>query len=316
MDLKRITTLIQVAEHGSFSKAASVLGIAQPALGRQVKKLEEECGGPLLYRHGRGVRLTPEGERLLERVRPLLRQMESAVLELREEQCSPSGVVTLGLTPTLCALLGVRLLTLLRQQHPGIRLQVITGYSGHVHEWLMSERVDLAVLHDARKSPQLLVAPLTALDLSLVSPASALTPAARRMAGIALKDLAGLPLVLPTRNHGLRRTVESAASQAGIELDVAFEVDSLELMKALVEDGQAHTVLAAAAVRQELRGRRLVARLLHTPTVTTRLLVAAAANRPQTRAVKIVETALRTVVAELAGDGGPGRTADQPTLDG
>jgi LysR family nitrogen assimilation transcriptional regulator len=70
VDLKRLELLIQVAEFGSFSKTSTVLGIAQPALGRQIQKLEEECGVRLLYRHGRGVSLTPEGSILLDRARP------------------------------------------------------------------------------------------------------------------------------------------------------------------------------------------------------------------------------------------------------
>lgn len=82
MDLKRVEYLIQVAKFGSFSKAATVVGIAQPALGRQVQKLEEECGVRLLYRHGRGVSLTPEWDNLLERVRPLMRQMEAIAADL------------------------------------------------------------------------------------------------------------------------------------------------------------------------------------------------------------------------------------------
>lgn len=302
MDLKRIANLMQVAEYGSFSKAASVIGIAQPALGRQVKKLEEECGTPLLYRHGRGVSLTPEGEKLLDRLRPLLRQMESAVLELRDEGESPSGTVTVGLTPTLCGMLGMRLITALRDQYPRIQLNVITGYSGYVHEWLTNARVDIAVLHDARRSPQLVVDPLAALDLCLVSATRSLSCAARQLACVQVRELEHLPLVLPTRNHGLRRTVEHAASEAGIELTVAYEVDALELMKEVVVEGLAHTVLAAPAVRRELDSGALVARLLEGPAISTKLLIALAANRPVTRAVKLVDKTLRKVVQEMTLD--------------
>src|SRR6218665_2940755 len=104
MDLKRVEHLMQVADYGSFSKAASVIGIAQPALGREgrkVGKLEKEWGTGLLYRNGRGVALTPDGEKLLARLRPLVQQMEAAVLEIRADRQSPCGQVTVGLTPTL-----------------------------------------------------------------------------------------------------------------------------------------------------------------------------------------------------------------------
>ncbi len=302
MDFKRITNLIQVAEHGSFSKAAAVIGIAQPALGRQVKRLEEECGTPLLYRHGRGVSLTPEGEKLLARLRPLLRQIETAVVELSEDRENPSGIVTLGLTPTVCGMLGIRLVLALRRDYPRIRLNVITGYSGYIHEWLTDARVDLAVLHDARRSPQVIVSPLAVLDLSLVSSPKSLSPTAVKQAFVSVRDLKDFPLVLPTRNHGLRRTVEHAASEAGIELKVAYEVDALDLMKEIVEAGLAHTVLAASAVRRETVAASLIARPITDPVLCTKLLIASSANRPVTRAVKLVENTLRNVIQEMAQD--------------
>src|ERR1700674_814526 len=106
MDLRRLELLMQVADFDSFSKAATVLGIAQPALGREIQKLEEECGVRLFYRHGRGVSLTPEGEALLERARPLMRQLASIPADLQSERDSPRGLVTVGLTPTVCNLFG------------------------------------------------------------------------------------------------------------------------------------------------------------------------------------------------------------------
>ena len=78
MDLKRLEYLMQVAEFGSFTKAASVIGIAQPALGRQIQKLESECGVRLLYRHGRGVILTPEGSKELRGLQQLNNQSKLA----------------------------------------------------------------------------------------------------------------------------------------------------------------------------------------------------------------------------------------------
>jgi LysR family nitrogen assimilation transcriptional regulator len=300
MDFKRIVNLIQVADHGSFSKAASVIGIGQPALGRQVRKLEQECGTPLLYRNGRGVLLTPDGEKLIAKLRPLLGQMASAVTEMRDEKEAPSGQVTIGLTPALCSILGMRLIAAMRQDFPRVQVNVITGYSGYVHEWLTNARVDIGVLHDARRSPHLVVDPLAALDLSLVSAVKSLAPTARRMRSIAFQDLTGLPLVLPTANHGLRRTVDFAAGQAGVQLSVLFEIDALELMKEVVESGMAHAVLPAGAVQREVAAGTLVSRRLVSPEVSTRLVIASAANRPVTRSVKAAAQVLRQVMQQIA----------------
>lgn len=86
MDLRKIENLIHVADSGSFSKAASVLGIAQSALGRQVKRGRMRLRPALSQRPRRG--LTPEGEKLLDRLRPLLTQMTQVVTEFHDEQKS------------------------------------------------------------------------------------------------------------------------------------------------------------------------------------------------------------------------------------
>ncbi|MFD4836508.1 LysR family transcriptional regulator [Achromobacter sp. NPDC058515] len=299
MDLRKIENLIHVADQGSFSRAASVLGIAQSALGRQVRKLEDECGCALLYRNGRGVSLTPDGERLLDRLRPLLRQMDHVVTEFHDDQKSPSGQVTLGLTPTLCHMVGMRLVAEVWKRHPRIQLNIITGYSGYVHEWLTNARVDIAVLHDARRSQHIAVDLLAELDLALVSPPQSLSPAARAMPSIEFEQLRDLPLALPTRNHGLRRTLEHAAAQTGVPLHVAFEMDALELMKEIVVEGLAHTVLGLPAVIGEVASGKLIARKIVHPGLSTRLMVATASSRPLTQAVKIVQGILREVLGQM-----------------
>lgn len=299
MDLRKIENLIHVADLGSFSRAASVLGIAQSALGRQVRKLEDECGCALLYRNGRGVSLTPDGEKLLDRLRPLMRQMDHVVTEFHNDQKSPSGQVMLGLTPTLCHMVGMRLVSEIWRRHPRIQLNIITGYSGYVHEWLTNARVDIAVLHDARRSQHIAVSPLAELDLALVSPPQGLSPAARAMPAVAFESLRDLPLALPTRNHGLRRTLEHAATQADMPLRVAFEMDALELMKDIVVEGLAHTVLALPAVMDEVAAGKLIARRIVDPGLSTRLMVATASSRPLTQAVKIVQSTLQEVLAAM-----------------
>ena len=104
--------------------------------------------------------------------------------------------------------------------------------------------------------------------------------AARALACIDFEQLRGLPLALPTRNHGLRRTLEHAAAQAGLPLNVAFEMDALDLTKEIVLEGMAHTVLALPAVVRELASGQLVARRIVNPGLSTRLMLATASSRP------------------------------------
>lgn len=306
MDLRRIEYLIKVAECGSFSKAATVIGVAQPALGRQVHKLEQDCGVQLLYRHGRGVVLTPDGEKFVERVQPLVYELQTAAADLQHERDAPKGTVIVGMTPTVANLLGLHLLTATREKYPKLRLNIVSGYSGYIHEWLIDARVDLAIVHDARRSPQLAVEHLADARLSLVSSPKLALRDPQRRGTVEFRRLSALPLALPSGNHGLRRSLDVAARHAGVSLDVRYEVDTLALMKELVLAGAAHTVLAVPAVQAELESGRLLARPICKPELATRLMLAKAARRPLTRAVRVIEREvkelLRRVVLEAPVD--------------
>ena len=303
MDLNRVKYLMQVADLGNFSRAATVIGIAQPSLSRQVQKLENEYGARLLYRHGRGVSLTPAGEAFLDEMRPLVRQIDMAVNRLRDQSASPSGEITLGLTPTVSKLIGMPLLTSLRRKFPRLRLNVVSGYSGYVHEWLASARVDLAILHDARRSQYVAVQHIADMQLYLMSAPHVLAPAERLgKSAVPLLEIPHLPLVLPTHNHGLRRTMEAAAGMRGVKLNIQYEMDNLDLMCEIAAAGLAHATLALPAAREELASGRLLARPIVEPVVMTRLMMVKASNRPITHAVKLVEQEVCDVFRRVLAD--------------
>lgn len=309
MDVRRFGFLAQIADYGSFSKAASVIGITQPALGRQIRKLEEECKTVLLYRNGRGAALTPEGMQLLARVRPLLAEIDSAVSELQSGQRSARGAVSIGMTPALSRIVGFSLLTEVRRAHPHVALNIVTGYSGYLLEWLTSGRVDVGILDSARRADHLVFDHLADLRLSLVSSAHSAPRAGKTGHSVGFQALEGLPLVLPTRNHGLRRTVDLAAAKAGVALDIAYELDAHELVREMVLAGRAHTIMADGAVRTEIERGQLTARLLN-PAMYTRLLCGTSSNRPITAAIRAVLSVLEGILVDISKQkGGESRIA-------
>ena len=101
MDLEQLETLVQVAELGSFTRAAGALQIAQPALSRQVRLLEVELRQALFERTGRGVVLTEAGKRLLAHGRVILAQVERARQDLEDERGAATGRLVIGLPPSV-----------------------------------------------------------------------------------------------------------------------------------------------------------------------------------------------------------------------
>jgi len=303
MDLRRLELLMHVSDFGSFSKAAAVLGIAQPALGRQIQKLEEECGVRLLYRHGRGVSLTPEGLQLITRAKPLVRQLDAIASDLQADDEDLHGTITLGLTPTICNLIGVRLLASLGEKYPKLGVNIVSGYSGYVHEWLVDGRLDIAVLHDARRSATVAVEPLGIARLFLVTPPG-LVLKTRKKKSINVADLCDVSLALSNRNHGLRRTVEVAASHVNTSVNVRYEVDTLSVALDLVVAGMASTILARPAYRHLLE-QGLVSEIpIVNPSIETRLMIAEASNRPVTRGMRAVRQEVQGIFQALSRSAG------------
>jgi LysR family nitrogen assimilation transcriptional regulator len=145
VDLKQIEYFVRVAELGGFTRAAAALGIAQPALSRQVRLLEVELRQNLLTRDGRGAVPTEAGRLLLAHGRGILHQVERAREELGRVRGALAGRVAIGLPPSLARMLTVPLTRAFRAQMPEAALSISEGLSTATHESLVNGRLDIAV---------------------------------------------------------------------------------------------------------------------------------------------------------------------------
>lgn len=299
MDLRQLHTFMQVAELGSLSKASDRLRIAQPALSRQVRQLEEELKVPLFTRHGRGMALTHAGELLRHRAGGILRQIEATRTELMLEAGAVRGHVVFGMPPTVGDVLATRLIERFLALHPEVTLRAVTAYSGYLLDWLHGGDVDIAVLYGTEGSANVRIQPLLAETLHFVCAAGAC--AGDGAAPFA--EVAARRLVLPGPRHGLRILVEKEALQHGLALDVAVEADSLQVMKALVMKGLGATVLPLASVHAEVEAGLLRAAPIIAPHLTRTLVVARPLGRQASNAVRCFGEVLRDEVAEMVGSG-------------
>ncbi|WP_143479115.1 LysR family transcriptional regulator, partial [Pseudomonas aeruginosa] len=146
MSPKQLSYFLRISELGSFSKAAAVLYIAQPALSRQIKHLEEELGVKLFERSDAGIYLTAAGRLLSDRAKALLTQIESVRNEISTMALRMQGNIALGVPPSFFGLVTTRLVEELRNQYPDVRLTVVEGISSTLHELLLGGQLDLAIV--------------------------------------------------------------------------------------------------------------------------------------------------------------------------
>ncbi len=295
MDLKQLEYFVRVAELGSFTRAAVALDVAQPALSRQVRLLEVELRQNLLTRNGRGALPTEAGKLLLEHGRGILHQVERAREELGRVRGQLAGRVAVGLPPSVAKVLALPLIREFRRRMPEATLSISESLSIGMQEALGNGRLDIALLYNAQPSPGIELTPLLEEPLFLVQRRGAGTPPSRPRP-IALRDVAKVPLVIPTRPNAIRMLVETELAGLGCRPLVALEVDGISAILDLVADGAGAAILSRHAVATSSQPQAFSARPVGSPALRSKLAVAMSSQRPAT----LTQQAMLRLIQELA----------------
>ena len=302
MDLKQLEYFVRVAEMGSFTRASIALDVAQPALSRQVRLLEVELHQSLLVRNGRGATPTEAGKLLLAHGRGILHQVERAREELGRVRGSLAGRVAIGLPPTLARVLTVPLTRAFRQQLPDARLSISEGLSTVMQEWLLNGRLDIAVLYNAQPAASIEIFPLLTEELVLVQARPPGLLEDPPPPPIALRDIARLPLVIPSRPNAIRMHLEAEMAGIGCRPEIALEIDGVSAILDLVADGAGCAVLSRNAVASSVSPSAFTVRTICEPALRTRLSLVTSSLRPATltqqATLALIETTARAKLSE------------------
>ena len=296
MDLKQLEYFVRVAELGSFTRAATALNVAQPALSRQVRQLEVELRQNLLIRNGRGAAPTEAGKLLLEHGRGILHQVERAREELGRVRGALAGRVAIGLPPSVAKAMAVPLIREFRKRMPDATLSISEGLSVGMHEALATGRLDIALLYNAGPAPDIELTPLLEEPLFLVQHHAGKAPPAVRPRPVPLREVANLPLVIPSRPNAIRMLVETEMANLGCRPQVALEIDGVAAILDLVEDGAGSAVLSRNAVATSSHPQAFSLRPISSPNLRSKLLTAMSSQRPAT----LTQKAALQLIQELA----------------
>jgi len=278
MELKQLEYFVTVVDVGGFSRAARVLGIAQPAISRQVRSLEVELRQSLLLRNGRGATPTEAGKRLLQHARGILQQAERARHDVDETKAAAVGHVVVGLPPTVARHLTLPVVRAFREGYPRATLSIVEGMSANILEWLAVGRVDVGLVYNPVASPAIEIRMLLEESLGLVGARDG----ERAPRTLRLADLPRFPLIIPSRPHAIRTLVETRLASLGLRPQVAMEIDAVPAILELVADGYGHAVLSPRALAGAPTASRLQVRTIVQPALKSALAVVASAQRPAT----------------------------------
>lgn len=295
INLRQLRYFCKVVELGNMTRAADHLNVAQPALGLQIRQLEDDLGSPLLIRHSRGVEPTPAGLTLFERAQKILTLVEETRAEMLALRGTLSETVRLGITPSIMSLIGYDLLVESRQELRQVFLSVTEELGYALVDAMKRGELDLALVYEVEDEPGLSARPIFEEELLFVTARGDVPPGP-----ISFADALGHTLILPCARDLVRKLIDSAASSRGVKLQLAFEVNSPAAIKTMVLREGASTIVPYGAVADEIRAGRLHGRRIARPEIVRRLYLVRLAGARAFQQEAAIEAFMQRMIEKLA----------------
>lgn len=294
-------SFVAAVEAKSLSAAAARLHMAQPALSQHIAQLEEHFAQRLLIRSNLGVSPTTAGLALYDHAQRALHQLEVTEREVRRAGDCLQGSVALGLaTYSSLSLLTTPLLMSLRKQHPGINLYLNDNFGLTFSSLVKNGRLDLAIIYGEGAMKGVTLKPLLVEDLFFISaPKQGAAPAC---APIALADLAEVELLLPSPRHYLRKLIDAAFNEVGIQPRVIGEIESVTAMREAISTGVGATILPRALALNFAGTVKPNLQRLINPEIRATLSLCVSDHLPVTEPAIAVQRILEQLVVEQFGE--------------
>lgn len=308
MELRQLRYFVAIVDHGSLSRAARVLHIAQPALTQQIRQLEEELAAQLLHRSAQGVMATDAGKTFYEHAQAILKQVDDAKWAVAQSTDKPAGTVALGVPQSVSSALALPLLTAVREHYPEISLQLTEELSGNLIEQLKSGRINLAVLFDDGQLGAFSTTPLVEEEMMFITRAG--SQFAPKGKSLSLTKALEAPLILPGLQHGVRPRIENIARAAGLSILQVIDINSVAILRSAILADIGATILPVAPVLTEIEQGQMSAYRIAGISITRTVSLCSSKNIPLTNAAAAVSRLVLRVTHELCASGRwPGASA-------
>lgn len=238
MNLDYLRTMVSIVEEGSLSAAARARRISQPAVTKQLQRLEAELGLSLLVRGPRRqVELTPAGELALAFARQTLAQLERLEAELGTLKSVERGTLVVAASTTPGEYVLPSMLAEFRKAHPAVRVEMSISDTTEVAHRVLADEADVGIVGSLVRRPGLRLERLLGDEIVLAVPLD--HPFARRKR-VGVEELRGQPLILREKGSGTRRSVEASLAAGGFDLPqdhVVLVLGSTQAVLHAVEQG-------------------------------------------------------------------------------
>ncbi|MFW8635992.1 LysR family transcriptional regulator [Cribrihabitans pelagius] len=266
MNFKQLTYFIAVAEELHFGRAAERLDIAQPPLSRQIKQLEEELGAILFNRGRSATSLTQAGERLLERGKSILTQLEDTKLEVRRLGQGAEGRLRIGFVGSATFGILPNIIKSCRANYPEVNLSLTPMNNAQLHRALVARELDVAFARPALKDPEFQTRELMEERLILALP-DAVDTGSRSVARLERLATHNLILYPEHPRPSYADVVLTACENAGFEVPLRLWCMDLHTALSLVSIGEGVCIVpetVALAPRKGIKFLRIYPEIART----------------------------------------------------
>lgn len=249
MEIRQVRYFVMVAQTGSFSQAAKELFISQSTLSQQIQQLENEVGVKLLERNTRKVTLSEYGQEFLPYAKNLIYDAEACLGSIMDVRNMATGKLVIGVTYTFSSVM-VDVLKEFIRDYPGIRLSIRTALMEELMDMLERNEIDLALSYDPGHKYDNIES--TELFRSSICVISRDTHPLAQKVSISLEELSRLKLALPVSGMQARDKFDSVLAEKGIKMNIAVEVNDMQILQKLVRDTELVTVFSRNAIKNSV----------------------------------------------------------------
>ena len=287
MDIKDMRAFYAIVEEGNISHAAGRLAVAQPALSRQMKRLESALGVKLFERGSRRIRLTEAGRVLKERVEQILGLVDGTVREIQDVGEGTAGEVRIGTITSSGANLVPGLLAAFHETHPRVTFQIFEAEGARVLDMLDNRLIEIAITRteverESYESIVLANEPLAAMM-------NRTAPCGSAEDFVQLAELAEQSIIIPLRWQGIFLT---ACRKAGFEPRILCLSDSIVQDVLAAKAGLGAAILPQSA-KSLLTDESMVCKRIVEPEILTHTVIAWKRDRPLSAAAASFLSLLR-----------------------
>jgi len=256
IDLRHLEAFLAAAHYRSFTKAAHSVHVSQPTFTVQIRQLESELGVRLLDRNTRSVELTPVGRELLPALERTMRELKATLAKTVQSSKEKAGPVAIAVLPSLATTLLPQILVAMKNEHPGITIQLREAPARRIANMVKAQEVDFGIGWISGNDDELDLTPLFSDRMSAIFRAG---HRLGRNKSVTLKELESLPLILMDRESSVRAMTDHAFAALGVFLKPAWEATYISTALALARAGLGVTILPSSALKTD-GGSRLCAR--------------------------------------------------------